>query len=407
MRTVDSVFSIKYESRIGRSSREAEKGANTGTVFDTKEELKIVSSIEETMNCPPNSCDGYPDPLVIFDVDEISFYISPSTGKKEAEARWFDLDCSNIGAMLSCRCLDDTPLHGGPPSDRNSSEPRLACSLIRSRKKEKKRNGYHSTNYSPLPPENWSTTIDQTKPVIILCHGLLSWRNQWLIHDLAANLARTLNCHTLRFDFTGNGHSSGEWSYSNYDVEFNDLKNVVSYVENEMKCKVVCILGHSKGTFALLRLAWEQENNEQQEQRFQHFTKAPCFVNLAGRFILPDSTSSCLAAFSEEHKTELSEKGSTTWITRGSREFVVTKKAIEERSKCDVSPVSRITSPVLTVHGCADMAVPVENARQFDAVIENHELCIIEGADHNFNGLAYSDNLDAVISDFIRRKGVR
>lgn len=39
---------------------------------------------------------------------------------------------------------------------------------------------------------------------------------------------------------------------------------------------------------------------------------------------------------------------------------------------------------VLTVHGSEDDVVSVEDALEFDKLIVNHELFIIDGADHRF-----------------------
>lgn len=40
---------------------------------------------------------------------------------------------------------------------------------------------------------------------------------------------------------------------------------------------------------------------------------------------------------------------------------------------------------VLTIHGSDDDIVPSEDALEFDKYISNHELSIIEGADHRYS----------------------
>ena len=131
----------------------------------------------------------------------------------------------------------------------------LACSLIRCMDNRQAR----SSNLSNWTWVQSSFDIDSSKPVIILCHGYMSWRNQMLLVFLAGHLSRKLHCHVLRFDFSGNGHSSSEWKYGGYDVEARDLDQVIRFVREQLKCQVSCIIGHSKGAIPVFRRAWEQE----------------------------------------------------------------------------------------------------------------------------------------------------
>lgn len=44
--------------------------------------------------------------------------------------------------------------------------------------------------------------------------------------------------------------------------------------------------------------------------------------------------------------------------------------------------------------------VPVEDAFEFNKFIPNHKLCIIEGADHEYN--SHQDELASIVLDFIK-----
>ena len=55
---------------------------------------------------------------------------------------------------------------------------------------------------------------------------------------------------------------------------------------------------------------------------------------------------------------------------------------------------------VLTVHGSMDETVPAEDALEFDKFISNHELCIVEGADHEFT--CHQDELTCLVLEFIK-----
>lgn len=344
-------------------------------------------------------CPGYPDPLIFSDINEISFYVSQR--RTIVQDDLCDFGCSSIRETM-CYLFCEELLHGGPSTAvldvAADSDSKIACSLIMSNTTD----GILKKAYDPsnIDLAKWSEIIDQQKPVIILCHGSLSWRNQWLIQSLAVALSRSLDCHTLRFDFCGNGHSFGEWRYANYDAELNDLKCVVRYVENTMRCKVICIIGHSKGAASVLRFAWEQDSLEYLPM--DAVGKVPCFVNLAGRYTKPGCNHS--ATFSESQWRQLEETGAVHLTTRGSRKFVVTREDIEERSKQDMRNVSLITSAILTVHGDQDKIVSVDNAFQFDSAIKNHRICIIQGADHNFSGSLSMEKLQVVVCNFIREQ---
>lgn len=344
-------------------------------------------------------CPGYPDPLIFSDVNEINFYVSQQTVVHE---NLCDFGCTSFRETM-CYLFWEELIHGGSSTsvEADSEASKIACSLIMSNTTDCSIQKNHKLSHDCFV-SNWNEILDQQKPVIILCHGSLSWRNQWLLHSLAVTLSRSLDCHTLRFDFCGNGHSLGEWRYANYDAELNDLQQIVRYVEHTMRCKILCIIGHSKGAASVLRFAWEQDSLEYQSTDSVG-GKVPCFVNLAGRYTKPGGNHS-LAAFSESQRRQLEETGAVHVTTRGNRKFVVTKEDIEERAKQDMSNVSLITSTVLTVHGDQDRIVPVDNAFQFDSTIKNHQNCIISGADHNFNGSISMEKLQAVVCNFIREQ---
>lgn len=55
---------------------------------------------------------------------------------------------------------------------------------------------------------------------------------------------------------------------------------------------------------------------------------------------------------------------------------------------------------VLTVHGSMDETVPAEDALEFAKFISNHELRIIEGADHEYS--SHQDELACLVLEFIK-----
>lgn len=53
-------------------------------------------------------------------------------------------------------------------------------------------------------------------PVVILAHGYMSTRNSELLVRLATALTNSFQLSSLRFDFSGNGDSEGQFRYGQY-----------------------------------------------------------------------------------------------------------------------------------------------------------------------------------------------
>lgn len=270
--------------------------------------------------------------------------------------------------------------------------PKIACSMF-----------YHGSESKENCPD-WIESLDKSKPVVIFCHGFNSWRNQMLLLHLAASVAEDLNCHTLRFDFTGNGHSGGQWSGSNFNGEVDDLRHVVNYVHSHIGCRVASILGHSKGSLAVMRYVLNEDIKARTNNKP---VTIPCAINLSGRFMTPCSAEEMLDKMcNEEQKAALKKNGVYNISYQGTRERKCTMNDIKQRAKIDMSCVKDIhTSWILSIHGDKDNVVSMYDAYNFAAVLPNNELRFIKGADHNFNGLKHIQTMTAIITDFVTRRG--
>merc|ERR1719443_2365664 len=229
-----------------------------------------------------------------------------------------------------------------------------------------------------------------------------------LIVNLAASLAKKLNCHTLRFDFTGNGHSTGDWSGSNYDGELNDLRSVVDFVQNHLGLRVASIVGHSKGTIAVNRYLLEENLKAKEDNKP---SSIPCAVSLAGLFLTPDTPNKAIIDWfriSEEHKKLLEGRkgcfrypnGEDDEAIKGKRrKQVFTKEDLEAR--VDMNCVKNIDSWILTIYGGEDFVVPRDSASKYARLPPNNEQQTLKGANHDFNGTKHIKPLTAMISEFI------
>ena len=280
------------------------------------------------------------------------------------------------------------------------TERSLACSLVSSEK----------ISFEQLKNQVSSTSTKQnliTKPVIIICHGAMSWRNQMLLMNLSSELFNCLDVNILRFDFTGNGHSEGEWSMTNFQREYQDLMAVIDFVTSSLGCHVGCVIGHSKGTASVLNYASYLAKQELEEKKD---VTCKCFVNLAGRYRVP-GTHDPLSKFGDIHRAEMGQKGffevKSAW--GDGRIFKVTKEDLDAYKFQSVADTPAVlvhlkkdcSVRVLTIHGDEDEVVPVQDALRFDKEIAHiHRLHVVSQANHNFNGIKYIDEIVAQIVEF-------
>jgi pimeloyl-ACP methyl ester carboxylesterase len=91
------------------------------------------------------------------------------------------------------------------------------------------------------------------------------------------------------------------------------------------------------------------------------------------------------------------------WFVTGDSGYRVTEESLMDRLNTDMHEAClKIDKEcrVLTVHGSGDETVPVEDAKEFAKIIPNHELQIVEGADHCYTN--YQSQLVLTVMEFIK-----
>ena len=221
---------------------------------------------------------------------------------------------------------------------------------------------------------------------ILLCHGMFGNKDSDLNKFLLSGLKEYFS--VLRFDFEGNGDSSGEWSYADYEREVRNISDIINYSENKYNIKVVAIIGHSKAG-ADVFIAASRPNLIRNEKC--------CFVSLGGRltFGKPEKR------FTKEELDKCYKEGEFLWEFKG-RKWKITQKAIEERKnmnpKKEVKNISDERKKlILQVHGREDTSTPVEEAFVVEKEIPGAEVIWIEKGNHFFKGVE-NDMVNAVVN---------
>ncbi|GMJ07343.1 hypothetical protein like AT3G47590 [Hibiscus trionum] len=210
----------------------------------------------------------------------------------------------------------------------------------------------------------------KSKEIVVLCHGFRSRKDYNTMTNLAAALEKE-GISVFRFDFAGNGESEGSFQYGNYYREADDLHAVIQHFSGENRV-VSAILGHSKGGNVVLLYA----------SKYQDIRMV---INVSGRYDLKRGIAERLGEeFMETIKKDgyIDVKNNT-----GGVEYRVTEEALMDRLGTDMREAClKIDKEcrVLTVHGSADEIIPLEDALEFAKIIPNHQIHIIEGANHGY-----------------------
>jgi alpha/beta superfamily hydrolase len=201
-----------------------------------------------------------------------------------------------------------------------------------------------------------------SKDIVVLCHGFRSSKESRTIMGLSV----------FRFDFSGNGESEGTFQYGNYYKEVEDLHAVIQHLKDQ-KRDTRAIAGHSKGGDVVIIYA----------SMYQDVSR---IINMSGRFDLKRGIADRLG---NDYMDIINQHGFIdVGQKKGQSIYRVTKESLMDRLKIDIQSACMSIDPncrVLTVHGSDDDVVPSEDAMEFHKYISNHELHIIEGADHRYS----------------------
>ncbi|XP_047970698.1 uncharacterized protein LOC125213941 isoform X1 [Salvia hispanica] len=221
--------------------------------------------------------------------------------------------------------------------------------------------------------------------LVVICHGFRSTKDRIPMVNLAFAFERE-GISAFRFDFAGNGESEGSFQYGNYRREAEDLYAVVKHFKAEQRC-IVAVVGHSKGGNAVLLYA-------------SKYHDVQTVVNIAGRFDLRQGIEGRLG---RDFQEKIKQCGFIDVKNRkGKTEYRVMEASLKDRLETDNRAVCQSIPPdcsVLTIHGTLDEKVPVEDASEFAKNIQNHNLCIVEGADHEFT--KHQSRLNDIVLRFV------
>lgn len=199
---------------------------------------------------------------------------------------------------------------------------------------------------------------------VIVCHGMESDKDSEKLIFLSRALAER-GVLTLRFDFRYVGESSGKFEDITYSGEVEDLQAAYSLLQNRQPGKTGILGSSMGGTVALLFAAQEPNLN--------------ALVTVAAPFHPENFPKRILTP---EQLRQWRDQGFT--IYNGQR---INVSLLDDLERINVAAAAgRITCPVLILHGDADEVVPVDEAYELHACLNNSKrLSILQQTDHRLS----------------------
>lgn len=218
---------------------------------------------------------------------------------------------------------------------------------------------------------------------VILGHCFTCSRHTSILRETAKKLTER-GIAALRFDFSGNGQSEGNFINTAYTRHIQEMIQARDFLSGRGISRFG-LAGHSMGA-AVAILAGSR------------MAQAEGICAFSGRLggLDPEGT------FTPAQISELRDTGQVAFQSRG-RRLILPGAFFEDAARYDIlETIASLTPPLLIVHGDRDEIIPVSNARAAKARNRRATLEIIPGADHMFGDAVLRDRVAALAADWFR-----
>ncbi|KAB7615700.1 bifunctional alpha/beta hydrolase/OsmC family protein [Amylibacter sp. SFDW26] len=180
---------------------------------------------------------------------------------------------------------------------------------------------------------------------------------------IAQRLA-TMGIAVLRFDFTGLGHSGGEFANTDFTSNVGDLVHAAKYL-SENNSAPTLLIGHSLGGAAVLKAAGE-------------IPSIKAVVTIGA----PADPGHVVHNFGSS-LDEIRQKGKAT-VKLAGRPFKITQDFVNDVSEAELTPaIANLKRALLVLHSPTDQTVGIENAAQiFTNAKHPKSFITLDDADH-------------------------
>jgi putative redox protein len=202
---------------------------------------------------------------------------------------------------------------------------------------------------------------------IVLGHCFTCTRHTTILRELAKDLSKD-GFIVIRFDFSGNGQSEGEFSQSTYSKQITEMRKATEIVASK-GASWIGMAGHSMGGLISFLTASQTEE-----------VKAVCTIG--SRITAMKATH----FLSQTQRDILKDTGEVSFTSRG-RFLTINKDFFSDADHFELPNIlQRFNKPLMIVHGDQDEIVSVKEALKARELSHGSiNLEIITGADHMFS----------------------
>lgn len=189
----------------------------------------------------------------------------------------------------------------------------------------------------------------------------------------------------LRFDFTGLGHSEGEFENTHFSSNVEDLRLAAEFLEHQGN-PVSLLVGHSLGGAAVLKVAGQIPS-----------------VKAVATIGAPADPEHVAANFGCKID-EIREQGKAS-VNLAGREFTINSSFLDDISTAELLPaVSNMKKALLVLHAPLDETVSIDNAGEiFGAAKHPKSFVTLDNADHLLTDPDDAEYAASVISTWATR----
>ena len=201
---------------------------------------------------------------------------------------------------------------------------------------------------------------------------------------IAGRLA-AMGIAVLRFDFTGLGHSEGEFENTSFSSNVDDLLKAAEYLKDRNMAPGL-IIGHSLGGAAVLKAAGQIDSLK-------------AVVTIGAPFDPEHVTDNFKGAISE-----ICAKG-TADVSLGGRPFKISRAFIEDIAKAELTTaIAKLNRALLVLHAPRDNVVSIDNAAEiFMAAKHPKSFVTLDEADHLISRASDAEYTAGVIAAWVTR----
>ena len=221
---------------------------------------------------------------------------------------------------------------------------------------------------------------------IVLGHCFTCTRHTTILRKLAKDLTGK-GFIVLRFDFSGNGQSEGEFSQSTYSKQVTEMQKATGIVASK-GASWIGMAGHSMGGLISFLTASQTDD-----------VNAVCTIG--SRITAMQATH----FLSQTQRDILKDAGEVSFTSRG-RFLTITKDFFSDADQFELQKILQtFHKPLMIVHGDQDEIVPVKEAIKAREISNGSiNLEIITDADHMFSQQDHREMVSLLVVDWFLKQ---